>query len=267
MSPNPRPVPRPEDIIREQGRQAAAAKAPAVAIPKPFVSLQQATEKATAVIPAKSTAVALPDNRSAAEQYVDQVAPAMMAGRLIKFTKEGVFATADDGEQVSQDDDFIALVDETLVGWIKFNGEGNPPDRHMGLLYDGFVMPPRETLGDTDETQWEAGLSGQPADPWQHQQCLVLQHSETKELFTYATSSLTGRRAIGNLLRHYNRMLKTGKSEVPIVRLKLGGFNHRDTRVGWVSVPVFAVVGRTARENAAKPDTSIAADMNDAIPF
>jgi hypothetical protein len=49
------------------------------------------------------------------------------------------------------------------------------------------------------------------------------------------------------------------------VKLKQGGFNHR--KVGWVATPVFAVVGRTSRGNAAKPDTSSAADMNDEIPF
>ena len=37
-------------------------------------------------------------------------------------------------------------------------------------------------------------------------------------------------------------------------------------RVGWVPVPVFAVVGRALRDSAAKPDTSITADLNDEIP-
>ena len=45
----------------------------------------------------------------------------------------------------------------------------------MGLLYDGFVMPPRESLGDNEAGEWDLGLDGQPADPWQHAQYLVLQ--------------------------------------------------------------------------------------------
>ena len=53
----------------------------------------------------------------------------------------------------------------------------------------------------------------------------------------------------------------------PVVRLKVGGFNHRDERVGWVEVPVFAVVGRQPKDSAAKPDTSPAGDMSDQIPF
>ena len=53
----------------------------------------------------------------------------------------------------------------------------------------------------------------------------------------------------------------------PVIRLKVGGFQHRDERVGWVHVPVFAVVGRAPKDSAAKPDTSIGADMSDEIPF
>ena len=55
---------------------------------------------------------------------------------------------------------------KTLIGWIRFHGQGEAPDRHMGLLYDGFIMPPRDTLGDDDPASWEIGLSGQPQDPW-----------------------------------------------------------------------------------------------------
>jgi hypothetical protein len=227
---------------------------------------------AQAKLPAKvsGTAVTVPDSRTPVQKYLDEIAPAGIAGRLIKFSKEGVFATADDGEPVPEAAEFIALCDETLVGWIKFNRDKDsdvPPERCMGLLYDGFVMPSRDKLGNTDQTQWEPGLSGAPEDPWQHQICLVLQNTETRELYTFATTSQTGRRAVGNLLKHYDRMQRDSANELPVVRLKSGGFNHRDDRIGWVSVPVFAIVGRAPRDSAVKPDTSIAADMNDDLPY
>jgi hypothetical protein len=141
-----------------------------------------------------------------------------------------------------------------------------PPDRVQGLLYDGFVMPPRDALGDLNPSQWAEGLSGQPEDPWRHQVCLVLQRTDTAELFTFVTTSLTGRRAVGNLLRHYDRMQRLNPGELPVVKLKPGGFNHRDPRVGWVATPQFQIVGRAPRDSVAKPDTSVAADMNDQIP-
>ncbi len=251
----------PEQITAEQKEQAAKDKVRANA-PKTVVP----------TVPAKtsnaSTAVATPDRRTSVQRYVDEIAPASIVGRLIKFGKEGVFVTADDSEPVPEMADFLALCDETLVGWIKFSHDDDtPPERVMGVLYDGFTMPRRDTLSDTDATQWEPGLSGQPEDPWRHQICLVLQNTETKELYTFATTSLTGRRAVGNLLKHYDRMQRTNPGEVPVVRLKAGGFNHRDDRIGWVPTPVFAVVGRAPRDSAAKPDTSAAADMNDELPF
>jgi hypothetical protein len=96
---------------------------------------------------------------------------------------------------------------------------------------------------------------------------LVLQNTETQELFTFVTASQTGRRAVGNLLRHFNRTQKTKPDELPVVRLRTGGFEHKTPGVGWVSTPVFVVCGRTSRDSAVKPDTSTEAYLDDKMPF
>jgi hypothetical protein len=223
-----------------------------------------------AVVPAKPTAVAAsaPDTRTDIQRYIDEIAPSMFAGRLIKFDgKKGEFATQDDDQPIKQDIDFIALMDEVLVGWIKFNGKGVPPTRNQGLLYNGFVMPARETLGDSNPDDWPEGLDGQPQDPWLHQILLPLQHAETRELFTFSTTSKSGRTAVGVLLNSYERTRKAHPDEVPVVRLKPGGYQHSDERIGWVNTPVFTVMGLTNRDSAAKPDTSPGGQMNDEIPF
>ena len=72
-------------------------------------------------------------NRSAINRYLDMSAPASIVGRMVKFSKDGKFVTSDDGAAISEDEDFIALTDETLVGWLRFNDDA-PPDRVMGLL-------------------------------------------------------------------------------------------------------------------------------------
>jgi hypothetical protein len=252
----------PQEIVAQQKRDADAAKARAAAAKAPA--------PANAAVPAivANTAVALPDNRPPIQKYIDEIAPANIVGRMIKFSKEGQFVTADDDEPVEETAEFVALCDQTPIGWIKFHPkECVPPDRVQGLLYDGFVMPARDTLGDLDPSQWAEGLSSQPEDPWRHQVCLVLQRTNTAELFTSVTTSLTGRRAIGNLLRHHDRMQRLNPGELPVVRLKSGGFNHRDPRVGWVAVPQFQIVGRAPRDSVAKPDASVAADLNEAIPY
>jgi hypothetical protein len=231
---------------------------------------RKSSEAANVPAPIKPMAVAVPDSQGPIQKYLDEIAPAGIAGRLIKFSKEGTFVTADDGETIPEDAEFIALCDETLIGWIKFNRDKDsdaPPERVAGLLFDGFVMPSRESLGDNNQARWEVGLSGAPEDPWQHQNAIVLQNTETRELYTFATTSKTGRRAVGNLLKHYDRMRRDSTNELPVVRLKAGGFNHRDDRIGWVHVPVFVICGRAPRDSAIKPDTSLATNMNDSIPF
>jgi len=222
----------------------------------------------TKVAPAKTTAVVVPDNRSNVERYINDIAPNQVAGRRVKFDgKQGEFHTIDDGEPVAEDAEFVALCPDVLINWIKFNGEGQLPDRVGGLLYDGFVLPSRESLGDNDPNDWPAGLDNKPSDPWVHQILLPLQHATTRELFTFDATNPTGRRAIGNLLRSYDRLRKTNPDEVPVVRLRRGGFNHKDERVGWVHTPVFVIVGRTKRDLAARPDTSTSGDLSDQLPW
>jgi hypothetical protein len=96
---------------------------------------------------------------------------------------------------------------------------------------------------------------------------LVLQRADTAELYTFVTSSKTGRRAVGNLLRHYDRLNRTHPSSLPIVHLKEGGFKHRDERIGWVATPYFAVVGSTTEALAVKPDSPVGGALNDELPL
>jgi hypothetical protein len=271
-------IPTSAQILKEQkeradrereARLAAGRKViePQPAAKQPQDEIERLTGKVVA--PAKATSVAVPDMRTPQQAYLDEIAPpSSQVGRPIKFDgKAGKWLFSDTDEEISADTYFIPLCDEILIGWIKFNGKGEQPDRIQGLLYDGFVMPSQSTLPDRDPSKWELGLSGEPEDPWQHQMCLVLQSPGTHELGTFATSSRTGRRAVGNLLRHYDRMRKKDDDHYPVVRLKVSGYNHRDERVGWVHTPVFAVVGKAPKASAAIPDTSLAGDLSDTIPF
>src|SRR5262249_49039591 len=221
-APTPRAVRTTAQVLAQQKADAErerAAKA-AVANSQDDLAAMLAAAKGTAVATATQTAVAMPDGRTPREVYLDEVAPAAIVGRLIKFTKDGTFITADDEAEITDTTDFVALCDQTLVGWIKFNDDA-PPNRVMGLLYDGFVPPRREALGDLDRSKWPIGLDSEPEDPWKHQMYLVLQ-GDNSELFTFVTSSTTGRRAVGNLLRHFDRSQKTHPDELPVVRLKTG---------------------------------------------
>jgi len=254
-----RRVPTSTEVIEEQKRVARSLKE------------QQQAARAAANVPAK-VATAAPatlavDTRTPEERYIDEIAPSMIVGQLVRFSKEGKFTVVETDQEISPDEDFICLADEVLIGYVNFGDDDNLPQRQMGQLYKGFQMPKRESLGDLDPADWPQGLSGQPEDPWKHQMLLPLQEPRSSACFTFATTSVTGRRAVGNLLRHYDRLRRTDPDSYPVVKLKPSGFQHRDERIGFVATPLFAVVGRAPRASAAKPDTSAAADMNDALPF
>jgi hypothetical protein len=252
------------DAERELAQKKAAAAAKLAA----NSSSTPAPAKSTAVAPAAKTAVAVRDNRSSVQKYLDEIAPATIVGRRMKFdNKTSRYFMPDNDETVAETAEFIALCDQTAAGYLKFNGKGNPPDSIMGLIYEGFEVPARDELSDRDESTWPIGLSDEPEDPWQHRQYLVLQNTETSELFTFDAANKTSWRAVANLLRHYERMRRTNPDEYPVVRLKTGGFPHKEERVGWVSVPVFAIIGRVPRDSATKPDTSLGGDLDDEIPF
>jgi hypothetical protein len=224
---------------------------------------------ANAVIPqsAGGSLPALPDTRTKVERFLDEEAPNRVVGRLVQFSKDGEFVISDTEEVIAAEREFLALGEETLIEWIKFNGEGVPPTQIAGLLYSDFELPPREALGDLDEAQWPLGLSGKTDDPWKRGTYIVLQDVDTHELFTFITRSKTGRIAAATLLRHYERLKKSHPGECPIVRLKVGGFEHKDTRVGWVKTPVFVTVGHAKADTSSRPDTSLGGEDGDSIPF
>jgi hypothetical protein len=204
---------------------------------------------------------AVPDSRTAAERLADTVAPTFMPGKPLKFNgKDGRFETPGSAEPLSETTRWAALVHEMWSGHIKFNREGEQPTRIGGLPYDGYEVPPRESLGDLDPSEWPAGLDGGPADPWLLQMLLQLQNAETLEVFCFQTTSATGRAAVGSLMRAYNRMRKVSPDEVPVVQLKPSSYEHRT--FGKVNIPCFVIVGRVKLSNAQP-----VGDMDDGIPF
>jgi hypothetical protein len=246
--------PTSDQVVAEQKAQAKA--------------LQEQKRQHSAVpakVEASTPAPATIDTRTLEERYVDEIAPSSFAGERIRFTKEAKVIVGDSDEEIGPDVDLVALLDETLVGWVRFNGEGEMPTRIMGPLYGGFKMPERSELGDTDPALWKPGLSNAPEDPWHHTIYIVLQNPATQTIYTFTTSSKTGRRACGVLFRHYNRMRRNDKDHYPIVHLRPSGYE--DERYGWVNTPSFVILGRIPKNSTMVPDTSVAADMNDSIPI
>ena len=88
---------------------------------------------------------------------------------------------------------------------------------------------------------------------------------QKREIYVFQTMSVTGLRAVANLLRQSSRIANKNPDHLPVIKLRAGGFNHH--KYGWVRAPAFEFVGKAPKTNAAVAETSISADMDDAIPF
>jgi len=188
-------------------------------------------------------------------------------GEFVRFTKEAKFARVSDGEEVPAGTKCICVFDQTQHGWIKFNGAGQPPTRHMGGMFNDYAPPPRSELGDHDKERWEVGLSGQPTDPWRAQVLLPLKELDGDRLYIFQTSSVTGLRAVASLISECKQMQKKEPTMYPIVELAIGAFEHKNPMIGTVKKPAFKVVGKTPRDGVAPAQVRTETLLDDEIPF
>ena len=99
MSTAARKPPTPQQVQAEQERVRAADEARAKAPNLPSVVETK--------LPASS------DGRSFHDAYLDAIAPASIAGKMLKFSKDGEYQVVEDESTIGEDVQFIALVPET----------------------------------------------------------------------------------------------------------------------------------------------------------
>jgi hypothetical protein len=153
---------------------------------------------------------------------------------LLKFTK-GEWAV--DGEDVEMGTQYIADVPGLEHGYVRFE-TGQKPVHHLGLIRNGYRLPPREVYGELDESEWEVDKQGNPKDPYQPQFYLPLVNVRTGDTLHFVTSSDGGQRALAALSKAYSPKRHT--SELPIISLGVGSYDHDDW--GRVLFPVLTVV-------------------------
>ena len=185
-------------------------------------------------------------------------------GTILKFVK-GKWETGDD--VVEEGTEFIAHVDQTVRGWVKFAGN-KIADRVVGKVADGFKPASRETLGDTDPKAWpEKDTNGNPRDPWTEQWYLPLVGLEKGNLVTFITGSKGGKNAIGGLCGVFGRK---SNGLLPIVALRTRSYKH--PTYGRIETPSFDIVGwddsNAPKEPKAFPVKGASdAEFDDTIPF
>jgi hypothetical protein len=226
---------------------------------------EQWKEQGVIVPAAKSSALAV-NGGSPVGAYLAQHGVGT-GGTFIKFGKAGTYVMQQDETPIPTGTEVAIVYEEIRVGWIKFLEKGQQPERKMGPVFGGFVPAGREELGDLDETQWEIGLSGKPTDPWQFQVLVPMHDTKNGEMYIFGTTSITGRRECDKLISACARMQHSEPDFYPVVKLDVSGFEHRDSRIGWVRTPCFTRIGKAPKSDTSAVKTSIADTMSDAIPF
>jgi hypothetical protein len=193
-----------------------------------------------------TNAVAEANDKNPFEQYGESATQRSIVGTLLKFNK-GDYLAGQNNEEIPTGTKMVVNMDSFTVGWIKWE-DSKPTSQKMGLVIEGFQPPSREDLGDNDKTLWEVDTrTGKPRDPWQFSNYLVLANADTKELYTFATSSRGGLSTTGELSKVYGKEMRQRPNEWPIIELNKNSYNHPDKTIGIVKTPLFKIVGWIAK--------------------
>jgi hypothetical protein len=237
---SPRKARAAEDILREQEKQANAARE-------------------NVMVKAGSTALTADGSNPWIE--VSAELDKFIAAPFVRFSKQGEFAISDT-EAIPAGTRCIAHADETMFGWRKWV-DNKLVETRMGRVADRFVPAQRHELGDTDESQWELQDDGTRRDPWQFCASVPLTRLDTGESYVFSVSSKGGLRAVNGLTRTYGSRVraKGDAAGLPVAELRPDSYKHN--RYGKIFFPVLHVVGWTGADG--KP-LSTSDDLEDAIP-
>lgn len=170
-----------------------------------------------------------------------------IVGNLLKFSKFGEWTAGQDDVEIDEGTKFVALMDEIMLGWVKW-WEGRPVEHEMGRLADNYQPAKRPDLGDNDETQWERDKKGNPRDPWQKTNYLILKAVDSDDLYTFAPSSQGGLTSVGVLSETYGKAMRARPDQFPIVALESSNYKHKE--FGKIFKPVLRVVGWAPKAEA-----------------
>jgi hypothetical protein len=157
----------------------------------------------------------------------------VLRGALLRFSD---WNWMKGGEAVPIEKGTRLVATGTASAWVRWE-KGKPIEYR--LKPTGKPLPDRETLGSTDEAQWEEGPDKKPRDPWQASKFLYLTDSNTGEQYTFSTSSFGGREAVVNLADAITRVRSAHPNAMPVVSLEAAPMH---TKYGRKSKPVFKIV-------------------------
>jgi hypothetical protein len=230
----PRPGPSPQQIQAEQKKFAE--------LDRQRKAAAQAPQQPQLPVPAAAAVPPAPVSAEAVERHL-----AAWGGgtpRRIAFNgSSGIFRTLDDDVEVPSGTQFIGGLSYTRRGFVKFNGDGEPPTLVMVSLGEDADLPRRETLGDNDPQQWPIStLTGQAADPWQEQICIpLISRGADGEVYECIARGVVALRSAGSLLDRYKWAPQRHAGLLPLVELVSS--TYKSPMFGVRPKPLFKIAG------------------------
>ena len=218
-------------------------------------ALKQQRQEQGAIVPLAKTSVAAQLNTGL--NYLSKYAS---TGLPLRFNKEGEFIYPTEGDKALAEGTQLAVIwPQARGGFQKFGEKGERPEYRVAPIF-GSKPPEREELPDRDPSQWPISkLTAEPEDPWREVQMVPLQSIEDGTVYVFSTMSVTGLRAVSNLLAQCARAAAKDGDSYPVIKLRCGGYEHK--RFGWVKVPGFERVGSVPMSDITAALTSIAGDL------
>src|SRR5215472_4430213 len=117
-------------------------------------------------------------------------ADSLIQGELVVFRKGKYPSGMDrDGDMTEA----VLVVLDVAEAWIRF--EDQKPVQ--AIVRTGTApLPPRDTLGYTDQSEWEEDVNGDPRDPWAKTLYLYMLDRANSQDYTFCTSSWGGTTAV-----------------------------------------------------------------------
>jgi hypothetical protein len=193
-------------------------------------------------------------------------------GRLFAFNgSTGIYRALDDNVEVPVGTKFVALLHETRKGFIKFNGDGMPPDVRMVRIDENADTPTRDELGDRDESKWPVGLDGQKIDPWKQQIAIPMaRHDAGSELYVYVARGIVAMNSAGDLLGRWRYHPKRAKGLIPVISIECGTY---PSRYGGQKPKPMLVINEWVTRSGEQPSAqaiagpSLREELNDKIDY
>ena len=160
--------------------------------------------------------------------------------------KTGVWSYGIDKDEVPIGTQAVALVDQILKGFIRFD-EGGPIRRFLPIWPTPDLDALRQSLGDLDQAMWpDRTAKGEPQDPWRPARELpVILLRKTRDCLVYSTSSRGGVIAVSGLSRavQHERRDPENAAALPIISLDVDSYTQ--PKFGKIYTPVLEIMGWT----------------------